>query len=519
MANDVTSFIQQLIGTVGRRASQKMESAQAPIRALIGRNILPEFGLTEKMEAYGATPLTPEQRIEKLQQQGKTTPSSNPVEYSYQLQKGYVSPPSSGSTSGGSFGGGNQMPSMDQLIQMYKQQGWTDENAIRADIASGGWRNKIPQSQDRKPDNRDLLEKLRQQLSNNPDLARGLGQDDMNKILKDMEERGMSFADAVLARRRELAERYYQEAMAEAERRMGEVTSSAEMRKRHAKEQEEFYKGEMEKRKKSELEEIESQKEKAIRSYESAKDEIARNWRDLSRKFEAQARALGMSATSFVTGESRKLMNEFNSNLAKAWISHKDTVDELNRAVKKTIDTYDSKISELELNTRQMIEGIDNWLQEQVNRIRDMQGKALSYKMELIANAMDQADSLRNQILNAIDEAKLKWNQWLAQVQTQYALSAKYAAEGDITSANKSLDISNKLLTIAQKQISIGAADIVSEPKGDGTFGYYLFGKLPLTNEEYKIEIPDEEQAVLLKQKLKSVLETNPLAPYLNLYQ
>lgn len=33
---------------------------------------------------------------------------------------------------------------INQLIDIYHQQGWNDDNAIRADISAGGWKNKIP---------------------------------------------------------------------------------------------------------------------------------------------------------------------------------------------------------------------------------------------------------------------------------------------------------------------------------------------------------------------------------------
>lgn len=515
----ILEAVKNAIATEGARRVSELSQRNPWLGGKVGRTIdivgkflgnpLPEKGASEMAESAGAVVFTPEQAVDKARARSgeATPPSPNPIERTYQIEKGYV--PAFASSDG------NAMPPMDELVRVYKSQGWTDENAIRTDIASGNWVNKVPQPPVGSGGGTNTVGELQKHIQSNPVSVKGMTTEDLNDVLKKMEERGMSAADALLERRREIAERYYRDTLAEAENRLGEVTSEAERRKRQAKEQEEFYKGELGKRKQFELEEIESQEQKALQSYESAKDEIAQNWRELSRKFEAQARAAGMSATSLIAGETRKLMNQFNSNLAKAWVAHKDTVDELNRAVRKTIETFDSKIGELEMNTRQMIEGVDAWLQEQINRIREMKDKALTYKMELVYDAMNQADNLKNQILDKIDTAKLNWSQWLAQIQTQYALSAKYAAEGNIASAKQSLDTSNKLLTLAEKQINLGAADVVSAPKERGGLGYYLVGRIPLTNEEYSIEIPNEEQAIALKKKLKSVLETNPLSQYL----
>lgn len=36
------------------------------------------------------------------------------------------------------------MPPIDQLVALYKQQGWTDDAAIMGDINAGGWKSKVP---------------------------------------------------------------------------------------------------------------------------------------------------------------------------------------------------------------------------------------------------------------------------------------------------------------------------------------------------------------------------------------
>ena len=500
--SNLVKLISRLVGGAGRRADVLLKSIGSPLR---------DFGLTEKAEAFGARALTPEQRVVKLQEQGKTPPegSPDPIERTYQLQKGYIQPPS-------------DMPSMDDLINIYKRQGWADEAAIRADIAAGGWKNKIPvlgetssgggagggsASQD------DLIRQLREK----PEKAKHFDDRDLNKIWEDM-LRGKDAAQAFEDRWKEVANRKYQEMMERAGRLREEVMGSAEARRKEAKEQEAFYKGEYEKRKSRELEEIEKQKGEAETSYVANKDEVVRNFNELNKRFEAQARALGMSATSFVSGETRKILNQFNSNLSQAWLKYKDMVSDLNSAIRETIETYDSKIGELEMKTRQALARIDEELNSEINRIRDMEGAALTAKMEGIAQAMDKADEYRNQIEQAVNASKLRWQEWLAQIQAQMALTAKYAAEDKITSAQKSAEQMLKFLNLAYSVGDKGIGDIKLYRKPNGEIQRFYVVPNPLTGEEEAMYV-NENMANVLKLLIQTAPQNIQYRRFLDPYK
>jgi hypothetical protein len=488
-------------------------------------NPLPEKYYTETAQTKGGETISdPMKRLELSKQAGVdvTKPSSDPAVLLAQVQKGLVPSDVYKEKTG------TNPPKdydMNLLMDLYKKQGWTDENAIRADIAAGGWQSKVDaalgennssggggdNNNNRGIDINKNINDAQKWISENKDKASFLSEDDVRDIVSHANDVASAFEERV----RQIAEAKYNELMAEAARQREEVTQGAEMRRRHARERESLYKGEYERRKAEEVSTIEKQREREQREFELQKDELAANWQALAKKFEAQARALGMSANSFVFGETRKLMAEFNSNLDKAWNKHKDVVTDLNDAVKQTIDVYNGKIDELEMKTRQALDEIDAWEAEQINNIRNMEGQALVAKLEMIADAANKADQYKASVQNAIDMMKLEWSKWLAQMQVQFALTAKYAAEDKITSAKNSSAAAKARLDMVQKAMNLKMGDVVPMRKQDGSISYYYTFPNPLTGEDDYVELTQDAQQADVFKKILTQPPSNPLDQYL----
>lgn len=324
-----------------------------------------------------------------------------------------------------------------------------------------------------------------------------LSDDLLRKVIEDVRDRGMSTAQAMENRLREAYEQRWRELSDIFGKQKQEIASEAQRQRQMAREQEAFYKGEIEKRKRSELENIASQKEGQEKEYEQVKDDLGRSFADSVRQLNARLRAIGVSASSFAAGEQARVLRDFNQNLAKVAIKHKDILNELDKAHRETEDFYNGKINELEMQTRKQIGDIDAWERGQISAIQNNERLSLADKLENIARAINMADQIRLQVEQNYQNQIIAYTQWQKEMKLKMALAAQEAAKNRIDSAKAQLSEMRQAYAQALQAVSKG---IYNWQAGDGNT-YTLIapsylGNIPLFKgtEEEKQKFEQKQQ-------------------------
>lgn len=300
------------------------------------------------------------------------------------------------------------------------------------------------------------------------------GEVNIPELIKDIRERGLDVAAAMEQRAREAAERRYRAIKENLARQRGLIEELAGSQKQQALETERFYKGELEKRRTKEVEEIGEMKEGEKRSFLEQKDELGATYSDTIKKLEAKFRGLGVASSGWATAEERKLLQDFNKNLSKLTMQHRDVISELNKAIIDTNETYDSRIAELEKETRDALRSVDDWIKQQVVSIQNADNMALADKFDAIAEAINKADAVRTQVENAYRQQQLQWAQWLKNLQIQIATAAQEAAaKGRIDYAKSLAQVTKQQAEEMKEALSMGLARF--EPTGDGNYTWYYY--------------------------------------------
>jgi len=439
----------------------------------------PELGISEQLESSGSAGLTPQQQAEKV----TTRSAEKGITPVYTPQNIQYAPASAQPTG---------QPDMGSLIEMYKKQGWTDEAAIKSDIAAGNWKSKVPSTGGDGGGTPPPKVDTNQAITNDPN-SKWLDQNDIQDLIReygdDVSGRTDALANAIEQRATVAAEREYQTILGILGGQKEEAGTLATEQREAAKKQGELTTEELKAKQESETQTIEQQKTKFKEETKESVEMLAQNWRDLSRELQRLARARGISDSAFAANKETDLMLNFNSGLIKIAQESSEGIKNLSDAVIETTKFYTRQKNQLDFQLAEQTKAIDAWERQQIANIQGQEKMAYNKKLAAIENAMSQADQLRINTANSITEKKLSWGLFLQQLEYNYRTAVAVAAQGKVGSALDNISKTADLVKLTG-QILDNGGEIVPQKNDQGELtGGYIHGIIPGTNEEVWLPI------------------------------
>ena len=227
----------------------------------------------------------------------------------------------------------------------------------------------------------------------------------------------------------ENADREYKATMDALGLQKGYIKSSGEKQRTRWNERETELKGEADVQSEKDLAKVEKEKQSYEGEYEGDKSTLAQNWKDLSRYTQSLQRASGRQDSSFGNFAETKQLMDFNKGLRVLATKHSDILGEFATAVTDTLDYYKQQKAEITRSVSDNLAKIDDWEESQIVSIQGQEGISLAKKLSDINNATKQANNLKMQIQQNIDNKISTLDTWLLQTkvnfQDQVALLAK----------------------------------------------------------------------------------------------
>ncbi len=277
----------------------------------------------------------------------------------------------------------------------------------------------------------------------------------------------------------ENADREYKATMDALGLQKGYVKSSGEKQRTRWNEREAELKGEADVQSEKDLAKVEKEKQSYEGEYEGDKSTLAQNWKDLSRYTQSLQRASGRQDSSFGNFAETKQLMDFNKGLRVLATEHSSVLGEFATAVTDTLDYYKQQKSEITRSVSDNLAKIDDWEQAQIVSIQGQEGISLAKKLSDINNATKQANNLKMQIQQNIDNKISTLDTWLLQTkvnfQDQVALLAK-SASGAASSKDQAAALSTYLKNM-KSSLDLGMSSYVTDPivAGNVNKGEYLY--------------------------------------------
>ncbi len=436
-------------------------------------------GLSGALESAGSASLTPQQQVAKMEERSKTTGVA-PVYTPQNVQ--YSSTPQAVQTNAGPM-------SMDSMIAEYKKRGWTDEAAIKNDIAAGGGKSYFQgdvQGAEAKP-----------QVDPNKILAENPGSKyltdmDVNDIFSDLSKSTEDYARAIEERASAAADREYQAVLGLLGGQKDEAKTLAGQQRERALTAKQEGGEELSAKEVKELAEIQKQKEGFTTEMTSTVETLAKNWRDLSLEVQRIARARGISDSAFASGKETDLLMDFNKGLRTLATQNLSALKDFGDASTETVQYYGREKTKLESAAKQQVEDIDNWERQTVATIQGQETMAYNKKLDAIEAAMTRADGLRTAVAQDIASKKISWEMWLTQTQYNYKLAIAQAATGKGDDAMKTWNNMRDVAKGMGEMMDAGLGSIVPQTNAQGqiTGGTFKY-RNPATGKDEEIGLND----------------------------
>lgn len=446
-------------------------------------NPLPDVGLSQQLESIGGY----------SQSQQATTPQQKAaIEQKAAERSGFNSAaaPTIQATNNPQPTNSGQQLSTDQLIQEYKNRGWTDQNAILANIAAGGytgWNLGGSSNGGSAPKVRtsDVIAKTpgSQYLKDTDlsDLIKQYGEEvtgDTETLARAIEERAVAAAD-----------REYQSILGILGGQKEEVKTTAEEQRTAAKEQKTLTEADLTAKEEQETKAIGKEKEAFKEETTQTVETLARNWRDMSLEMQRIMRARGVSDSAFAAGKESDLLLNFNTGLRAIATKSTAALQDFSDAVDETVKFYTRQKANLDFQTNNQIKEIDAWERQQVSSIQAQETMAYNKKLDAIESAMNQADTLRVNVANQISEKKMAWGLWLVQMDYQYKTAVAEAAKTSVGNATTKVNEAKQLFQLTASILDNGGEIIAQKDSSGNITGGTVHGILPTTGEEIDIPI------------------------------
>ena len=458
---------------------------------------MPEMGLSERGESLGSKALTPQEQAKKVEERSAQLKIS-PV-YTQQTQP-YSSTPQTTTTSSG-----GEVPISD-LVAEYKRRGWTDEAAIMGDIAAGGGKGYLGGGGGGEP-----VTPTRDVIGGTPG-SQYLGESDIGDLIKKYGEQVTGSTDTLArdieARATAAADREYQSILSLLGGQKGEVSTLSTQQKEAAGKQKKLTQEELTAREGKEVSTIGKEKEAFGEEVTQTVETLARNWRDLSLEIQRIARARGISDSAFAAGKETDLLLNFNTGLRAIASKSTAALKDFSDAVVETVSFYQRQGKQLDLDTNNQMQEIDNWERQQVTNIQGQETMAYNKKLTAIEEAMTKADTLRVNTANAITEKKLAWGLWLVQMDYSYKQAVAIAAQQSVGSAATKVNDVRNLFKMMADVLDNGGEIIPQKDDKGNIIGGTVHGILPSTGEDVYLPITAGGTTNLLLQQAGNIYGT-----------
>lgn len=277
----------------------------------------------------------------------------------------------------------------------------------------------------------------------------------------------------------ENADREYKATMDALGLQKGYIKSSGEKQRTRWNERETELKGEADVQSEKDLAKVEKEKQSYEGEYEGDKSTLAQNWKDLSRYTQSLQRASGRQDSSFGNFAETKQLMDFNKGLRVLATKHSDVLGEFATAVTDSLDYYKNQKAEITRSVSDNLAKIDDWEEAQIVSIQGQEGISLAKKLSDINNATKQANNLKMQIQQNIDNKISTLDTWLLQTkvnfQDQVALLAK-SQSGASSSKDAAATLSAYLKNM-KSSLDLGMSSYVTDPivAGSVNKGEYLY--------------------------------------------
>lgn len=467
-------------------AAGKVGKAIDVVGGILG-NPLPEVkafgpqGLSGALESKGSAALTPQQQAEKVTTRTAEINKANPdlnLKPVYTTQNVQYSLPQ------------DQQKTYDQIVQDYKARGWTDEAAIKGDIAAGNYKPSVTTSGDSGSkagfDSNAVKQSVKDSI-----YGKYVGDSDVQDLLDKYAREGRSDADALAAdiesRAVARADREYNTILEALRGQKAEAGTLAEQQKTDIATDTATGLSSLEAKKARETASIEKQKEGFIGETEQTADTLARNWKDMSLQVQRMMRARGAQDSSYAAGEETKVLMDFNKGLKQLAVSKTNALGDFADAVNETVRFYGEEATKLDESGKRAARDVDTWLRGRIGEIQGQEGVALNKKLADIDNAITQANSIKINTETKIRDQKLAYGLWLEQSKKQLEQAVAVAAAGKVSSAQNNISNYSQQFALTKQILGSGGEMTTSNAKGEQ--GLFVHGKLPTTGEDIYIPI------------------------------
>ncbi len=453
-------------------------------------------GLSGALESAGSAALTPQQQAEKVTTRtaeiNKQNPTLNlkPVYTAQNVQ--YALP-------------ADTQKSYDQIVQDYKSKGWTDEAAIKADIAAGNYKPTVTGGGNNGGSNGGgTLDKnaIKQSIKDSS-LSKYLPDSDINSILDQYGNDASASADKLSAdleaRATANAEREYNTILDALRGQKAEAQTLADTQKKNIGEDAATGKNDLQVKQDTEVKSIGKQQEAFLGQTEQTADTLARNWKDMSLQVQRTMRARGAQDSSYAAGEETKVLLDFNKGLKTLAASKTSALGDFADAVNETVRYYGDQTTKLDTAAKRASDDVDAWLRGRIGDIQGQEGVALNKKLADIDAAITKADEIKVNTAQKIADQKLSYGLWLEQSKAQLQQAVAVAAAGKVSSAQDSIAKYTQQFGLVTTMLKSGGELTQTDAKGQA--GLFVHGKLPTTGEDIYLPITEGgAKSIVLQQ-------------------
>lgn len=323
--------------------------------------------------------------------------------------------------------------------------------------------------------------------------------DDLNSIFNRVYSDNNQLAADIEGRATAQADREYQTILGILGAQRQDVETTAGEQKGLARKEADLASQTLEEKQTQEVDSINKQKDAYKDEVQTTREKLANDWREMSLQLQSIQRARGAQDSSFAAGQETGLLKDFNQGLRALSTKSVAAMESFGQAIDETVSYYKREQANLDLNLQNTFANIDQWLRDQTTRINGQVNLAVDKKFDAIRQATDQADNIRINVTNQINQQKINMATWLEQTRIsamQAVSSAGKAKEQDALDIIKQYREQSNLVG---DLISNGVGSIVQDPQ---TGSPKLVGKLPFSNEDFVVDLSEQGAQIIALQNI-----------------
>lgn len=408
-------------------------------------------------------------------------------------------------TPSGNSGGNSGGLTADILM---KQFGFNDPNVIKDILSDPGKRAQYERelspssSAPSGPSKEEIATKYRDKtgLDIDPSLLDKLKGDtdggaDIDALIRDIE-----------ASQRGAAEEEYMASMDVLGKQKGELKDTSEYQKGKINKQLGLDREELNANKTADIASIDKAKERFTQENNSNEDLIAANWRDLSLRTQAIARARGITSSDFAGQIESKQAMELNKGLRTLATNAQNVYADFLQGLTDTNSFYAKADQKLTSDAQTRLDDTDQWLQGEVSKIQSLERVSLGEKLSQIKSAAAEASKLKLGIAQQAETRRQNLEDWLLQTKVNFDNALKLSAQGNIASASDKIKEQTAYFNMIKSGLQSGALALTQNESGSQIVGGLpfltgsdQFSSIQTTPEAYNAYQSNLKQADALK--------------------